>query len=382
MTPTSDREAPGHLLMTTDAVGGVWQYATDLARSLVPHGWRTTLAVLGPAASAAQRTAALATPGLTLIETGMPIDWLAKGEKEVTRAGKELAEIAAETGVDLVQLNAPAFGATARFPVPVVATTHSCLASWWAAVKQEPIAADYQWQARLTGAGLAAADRVVAPSAAFADATMQAYRLAERPLVVHNGRPPLTRPAAAMHDFCFTAGRLWDKAKNVTTLDEVAGRLTVPFRAAGPLTAQNGEAAPPLAHLHALGSIGESEIGRWLACRPVFVSASIYEPFGLAVLEAAAAGCPLVLADIPTFRELWDGAATFVEPRDVKGFAQACDTIVGDVGLRLTLGEAARTRAARYTPAAMATGMTAIYSSLGVTPQHAIDISGDKVAAA
>ena len=39
---------------------------------------------------------------------------------------------------------------------------------------------------------------------------------------------------------------------------------------------------------------------------------ALYEPFGLAVLEAAQAGCALVLSDIPTFRELWDGAALFV----------------------------------------------------------------------
>ena len=40
-----------------------------------------------------------------------------------------------------------------------------------------------------------------------------------------------------------------------------------------------------------------------------------YEPFGLAVLEAAQAGMRLVLSDIPSFRELWDGAATFVASR-------------------------------------------------------------------
>ncbi len=50
--------------------------------------------------------------------------------------------------------------------------------------------------------------------------------------------------------------------------------------------------------------------------RPIFVSTSLYEPFGLAVLEAAQAGCPLVLSDIATFRELWDGAAIFFPPGD------------------------------------------------------------------
>ncbi len=48
------------------------------------------------------------------------------------------------------------------------------------------------------------------------------------------------------------------------------------------------------------------------AAATVFASMARYEPFGLAVLEAAQAGMRLVLSDIPTFRELWDGAAIFV----------------------------------------------------------------------
>ena len=65
----------------------------------------------------------------------------------------------------------------------------------------------------------------------------------------------------------------------------------------------------------------------------MFVSSARYEPFGLAVLEAAAAGCALVLSDIPTFRELWDGAATFVACDDDLALAQAIERIVDDVML-------------------------------------------------
>ncbi|HEX8375447.1 MAG TPA: hypothetical protein VF606_09745, partial [Geminicoccaceae bacterium] len=42
-------EARRHVLMTTDAVGGVWTYSLDLAAALATRGVRTTLAVLGPA---------------------------------------------------------------------------------------------------------------------------------------------------------------------------------------------------------------------------------------------------------------------------------------------------------------------------------------------
>ena len=47
--------APRHLLMTADAVGGVWTHALELAAALAPLGVRTTLAVLGPGLDAARR---------------------------------------------------------------------------------------------------------------------------------------------------------------------------------------------------------------------------------------------------------------------------------------------------------------------------------------
>lgn len=86
-----------------------------------------------------------------------------------------------------------------------------------------------------------------------------------------------------------------------------------------------------------------------------------FEPFGLAVLEAAQAGCPLVLSDIPTFRELWDGAATFVAPGDVGGFADAVAGLLADPARHAALGQAARQHATRYTPAATAARMAEIY---------------------
>jgi glycosyltransferase involved in cell wall biosynthesis len=91
------------------------------------------------------------------------------------------------------------------------------------------------------------------------------------------------------------------------------------------------------------------------------VSAASFEPFGLAVLEAAQAGCPLVLSDIPTFRELWDGAALFVAPDSEIDVAQAIESLIADPALRAQLGAAAVERAALYTPAAMAEGMLGIY---------------------
>jgi len=350
------------VLMTSDAVGGVWQYATDLTRGLVALGAEVVLAVMGPSPSAAQRAAADAA-GATLADTGLALDWLAPSADAVLRAGEAIADLAARHRADVVHLNAPSLAAEAVFDAPVVAVTHSCVATWWEAVRGDALPADFRWRTSLTAAGLAAADRVVAPSAAFADAVRRRYGMETPPRVVHNGRAPLPLAVRPMHDFAFTAGRLWDEGKNLRVLDAAAARLAVPLRAAGPLVGPNG-AGVELLHIHPLGSLDEAGLARQLAARPVFVSAARYEPFGLAVVEAAAAGCALVLSDIPTFRELWEGAAIFVHPDDEAGFARAVDALVGDTAGRLAAGRAASRLARRYTPAAMAAGMVSVYRDL------------------
>jgi glycosyltransferase involved in cell wall biosynthesis len=355
---------PTRLLMTADAVGGVWQYAVELAAALHPLRIRTTLAVLGPAPSPEQRAEAAAVPDLTLVETGLPLDWLCDGPEPVLAAGDAIAALAREMQADLVQLNMPTLAARARFDVPVVAVAHGCVSTWWEAAHGIPVIADYHWHRDLSRAGLHAADRVVAPSAAYAQTVTRQYQLARLPIAIHNGRRPIAQPEpAAPVDFAFTAGRLWDRVKGARVLDRAAAWLSVPFCAAGTTTGPHGETVE-LEHLRTLGHLSADALARRLAARPVFVSAASFEPFGLAVLEAASAGCPLVLSDIPTFRELWDEAALFVDPEDDAGYADAIDVILADPALRHRLGEAARSRAARYTPEATASAMAALFSEL------------------
>ena len=354
---------PERVLITADAVGGVWQYATDLARALGERGVETVLALMGPAPCWEQRRMAEAIPGVTLAWTGLELDWLARDPHSVARAGRRIAELAAECGASVAHLNMPALAADARFSMPVVAVAHSCLSTWWAAVRGGDLPPDFGWRDELTRRGLRKADRVVAPTRAFAEATFRAHRLPAPPAVVHNGRRPLKLAEAPLRDYAFTAGRLWDEGKNVATLDRAAGRTRLPIRAAGPLVGPKGQRVR-IDRLQCLGALGERALGEQLAHRPIFVSAARYEPFGLAVLEAAQAGCALVLSDIPGFRELWGDAAVLVRAGDCAAFARAIDAIADDPSVRLALGEAARRRARRHTPAAMAEGMLAVYGEV------------------
>ena len=88
------------------------------------------------------------------------------------------------------------------------------------------------------------------------------------------------------------------------------------------------------------------------------------------MLEAAQAGCALVLADIPTFRELWADAAVFADPRRPDDFAAAFAALLGDEAERQRLGEAARARAADFTVEAMTGGMLDLYRRMGAAPQR------------
>lgn len=345
--------------MTADAVGGVWTYALDLARGLAPHGVEVTLLVNGPPPSEPPADVAL-------VATGLALDWLADAPEQVTGVGRRLVEIAGDLRADMVQLNSPAYAAEARFHAPVVGVQHSCTATWWRAVRGEaPWPEDFAWRRDLARRGLLACDAVVAPTRAFAAAVWDAYGLRTPPTPVWNGRPP---PSAAPsptpgEPYVFTAGRLWDESKGMAVLDAAAAALSPPVIAAGPLAAPGGGEAA-FAHLRPTGVLAQAQLRARMAAAAVFCSPSLYEPFGLAVLEAAQLARPLVLSDIPTFRELWDGAAVFVPPRDAPALAAALEELLADAPRRAALGAAATGRARRYKVEAMAAGMLDVFAKV------------------
>jgi glycosyltransferase involved in cell wall biosynthesis len=349
---------PLRLLLVTDAVGGVWVYSIELARGLKAMGIDTVLAVMGPSPNASQREQAR---GFKLVDTGLPLDWLETDAVELRRAGDALAEIAAREGADLVQTCSAALLADTEFDQPCVAVQHSCVASWWRAVKGTPLPSEFAWRRELVERGLNRAATVVAPSIAFAAETARIYDASTPVQSVHNGRSADVTGPVAQADFVFTASRLWDEGKNVATLDAAAARLRAPFEAAGPVCGPNG-ASVYLENMRALGELGHMRLKGLLAARPIFASAALYEPFGLSVLEAAQAGCALVLSDIPTHREIWGSAAIFVPARDDAAFAGAIQDLLEDRDERRQLGELARSRAQLYTPERMARGMADIYA--------------------
>ncbi len=348
------------ILMVGDAVGGVWRYSLDLAHGCAEHGIEAVLAVVGPPPSASQAEAAAAAQ-VRVVLTGLPLDWTARDLAELRGAGAALAGLADRLRVDTVHLHTPALAAEVAWSVPVVAAVHSCVGTWWRAVRGGPIPEDFAWRAGAVGRGLAEADAIIAPSRSLARALAGLYRPGRPITVVPNGRRPIPLPATPRHRAVLTAGRLWDEGKNIAVLDRAAPLLDAPVLAAGPLEGPNGAAAGELPHLHLLGLLDDAELAACMAEATVFAAPSRYEPFGLAVLEAAQSGMALALADIPTFREIWEGAALFFHPEDSAGLADTARRL-----LDRPEGAARRARdaAARYSVQAMIEATLAVHRSL------------------
>ncbi|MFH0776957.1 MAG: glycosyltransferase family 1 protein [Patescibacteria group bacterium] len=98
-----------------------------------------------------------------------------------------------------------------------------------------------------------------------------------------------------------------------------------------------------------LGRVSEQEKAALLAAAEVFCFPSLYEGFGLPPLEAAAAGTPILAADLPPLRETLGNAAQFLPPQNRDAWRIALAKILADSELRKKMGRAGKIQAQRFT---------------------------------
>ncbi len=97
-----------------------------------------------------------------------------------------------------------------------------------------------------------------------------------------------------------------------------------------------------------------------------YVQSSHWEGFGLAAIEAMAAGLPVLASDVPGLAELVKGAGLVFPAGDEKALATSLLDLAGDPGLHARLSQAGRPRAAEYSIGACAASYASLYKSLAI----------------
>lgn len=389
--------APRRVLMTADTVGGVWQYAMELCGVLCARGYEITLATMGGLPDREQYREAESIRGLDLRASRYKLLWMDDPWRDVEEAGEWLLGIAHEVQPDIVHLNDLGHG-DLDWPAPVLTVGHSCVLSWWRAVHGER-APEPQWtryRERVT-AGLHASSRVIAPTQAMMSSLQCFYGPLRNTQVIPNGRSssPMHIPvrtgqvvsSSLMREadqkahipvrtpdkkhIIFSAGRIWDEGKNIASLATIAARVPWPVCIAGSRQSPNGGEVGFL-NVRMLGKLDAEAMRRWLGRASIYALPARYEPFGLSVLEAAQAGCALVLGDVDSLRETWDGAALFVPPNDPDALAFTLQRLIADDILRERNMARAHRRAAHLTPRAMADAYADAYDDLYLRRQFRV----------
>ena len=339
--------------MTADAVGGVWNYSLDLARGLIANGYRVTLAVMGPAPSEHQRQDA---SGLDLRYRDFRLEWMENPWGDVRRAGHWLLDLEQELAPAVIHLNGYAFGSL-KTAAPKVVVAHSCVFSWWEAVRRESPGPEWSEYRQRVERGIHSADFLVAPSQAMLAYIAKHYGTpAKNCSVISNGRDRRLYEPRPEEPFIFAAGRFWDRAKNLECLARAADLTPWPVYVAG----DSGQAPT----VKFLGPLSPDTLRDWLARAAIYCLPARYEPFGLSILEAALSGCALVIGDIPSLRENWDGAALFVPPDDPRIVADTLRSLIDSKSKREDLQCRARRRARRFSLTRMVNAYVRLYETL------------------
>lgn len=378
MTPFPKKQ-PTHILMTVDAVTGVWQYALELARALRPHEVRITLAVMGPPPTPPQLVEASAVTNLDIVQAPGALEWTPGACSALEAAGNGLLELEQELSPDMVHLNHYAFAAL-PWGVPVLLTAHSeCIGQWMAARpcnRERPLPPELESYRAMVSEALRRADLVVSPTRTLANALCEFYGpLPHMPRIIPHARSPKPPLATqAKRDFVLAAaGRCWLPEKNFKTLDTAIASLAWPVFLAGATESEEGEGIA-LDHIDCLGTLSGPALGNWMGLASIFVHPCTYEPFGLSVLEAGQAGCALVLADLPSLREIWRDAAIYVNPQQPRAIAAALRRLIEDLPLRTRMGERARRQAMNFAPAVMAESYLEAYGHLLQKSHEPLDL--------
>lgn len=298
------------VLMTTDTVGGVWTFTEELTEGLLAAGCAVALVSLGREPSAAQRrwteeVRASVRERFEFRSLATPLEWMDDNAQAFSGAEAELEALAHTFRAEVVHANQFCFGAL-DVHLPVIVTAHSDVLSWARACRGDslPESAWLRQYRTLVQCGLDRAALVTAPTRWMLEALRSGFRLPRANALVPNGCTLDRVPERQRTMQAVSAGRFWDEGKNLRLLAEI--HAPMPIVVAGEVV----EAALP-GYLRFAGALGRDALHALFAESALYVCPSLYEPFGLAPLEAAICGCGVLAREIPSLREVWGDAAEY-----------------------------------------------------------------------
>lgn len=351
------------ILMTADIAGATWPYALELGCALIAGGHEVALATTGGMPDREQRREAAAIAGLELYpstyKSSMP-----EGCADRPAAGRWLLTLADSIRPSVLHLNGFDH-ADLPWKVPLLVAAHVCMHSWWRAVHGTPAPASWRDYRELVAAGLKMADLVVAPTRATLHELQQQHGPLRAARVIPHGRSAADAQVQAKGDYVFSSGCIGDRGQNFAALAAAAANVPRPVYVAS-LGESPDHVADAMPGVRVLGRLARGDAARWLARAAIYALPARHAPAGLSIHDAALARCALVLGDVDALREIWDGAAIFVDPNDAAALAHALQRLIADTDLRQRYSQLAFQRARRFTPAAMAAAYAAAYAEIAL----------------
>ena len=351
------------VLLTTDTVGGVWTFTRELTVGLLRAGHAVALVSFGRLPNAAQRAwvdSASAAGDFRYAASDLPLEWMNENDRAI-KGSLLIERIAAAFAPDLLHSNQFCFGKVEGCG-PRLLTAHSDVLSWAAACR--PAELDHTpWlrrYRRLVQEGLTQADAVAAPTLWMLEALGERFALPAMQAVILNGRDlPAPQPQAERALQAVTVGRLWDEAKGMRVFEDLD--LPFPVVAAGELRGEDGEAGVSTGLSYA-GMLDEQDLLALFGRSAVYIAASLYEPFGLAPLEAALCGCAVIANDIPSLREVWGEHALYFSGKD--GLRRLLAALQQDARMLADARQRSKARAHELTATRMTEAYIALYGRL------------------
>ena len=341
------------VLITADTVGGIWTYARELVTGLLRRGVDVTFVSFGHIPEPRQLAWTEGLRNLDFRPTAFRLEWMQDSADDIAASSEYLLGVISETSPDILHLNQFCYGAL-NVDIPKIVVAHSDVVSWWVAVHgEEPAQSPWiNWYRETVQSGLDRATTVVAPSCWMLSEIETYYGPRQQRQVIYNGRSPqIFNPYSDKDDMVLSVGRLWDSAKQVSLLTQydcgwpvvVAGETEHPdeaYRSDSTRIVCEGT-------LELKGKQNPEQLRSLFSRAAVYAATSRYEPFGLALVEAALSRCAIVANDIPSFRELWGETACYFQTNDAASLRNTLTELRKNKVLRRQYAELAFQRAKR-----------------------------------